>query len=122
MAYEKQNFVNGNILSAEQLNKIEDGIIAVEGQMLAPRIGTTRDTSPSAVQEALLEGRSVVIESNREFPEGTFVFNAFAVNRSARTVTASIVSIYRDVPTLFILTGDESSGTWTGASGRLSVS
>lgn len=30
MAYEKQNFVNGNILSAEQLNKIEDGIVNLE--------------------------------------------------------------------------------------------
>lgn len=29
MAYEKQNFVNGQVLTAEQLNRIEDGIAAV---------------------------------------------------------------------------------------------
>lgn len=30
MAYEKQNFEDGQVLKAEQLNKIEDGIKAVE--------------------------------------------------------------------------------------------
>lgn len=30
MAYEKQNFTDGQVLTAEQLNHIEDGIVAVE--------------------------------------------------------------------------------------------
>lgn len=30
MAYEKQNFTNGQVLTAEHLNRIEDGIIAAE--------------------------------------------------------------------------------------------
>ena len=29
MAYEKQNFVDGQVLTAEQLNRIEDGIVAL---------------------------------------------------------------------------------------------
>lgn len=30
MAYEKQNFVDGEILKAEELNHIEDGIVNIE--------------------------------------------------------------------------------------------
>lgn len=30
MAYEKQNFVDDEVLYAEQLNHIEDGIVAIE--------------------------------------------------------------------------------------------
>lgn len=33
MAYQKQNFTDGDVLSAEQLNKIEDGILALEEQI-----------------------------------------------------------------------------------------
>lgn len=35
MAYEKQNFEDGKILSASQLNHIEDGIEAIEGAVAA---------------------------------------------------------------------------------------
>lgn len=30
MAYEKQNFTDGQVLKAEHLNRIEDGIVAIE--------------------------------------------------------------------------------------------
>ena len=36
MAYEKQNFIDGQVLTAEHLNHIEDGIAGLEGGYVAP--------------------------------------------------------------------------------------
>lgn len=49
MAYEKQNFVDGQVLTADQMNHIEDGIAKVESQVANVNQGnlpgvTTDDT------------------------------------------------------------------------------
>ena len=55
--YEKQNFVKGQILKAEDLNRIEDGIVKIEDGIvknekavieLTPIISTTDITAGSA--------------------------------------------------------------------------
>lgn len=33
MAYNKQNFINGNVLKASELNHIEEGIVALETEL-----------------------------------------------------------------------------------------
>ena len=55
MAYEKQNFNDGDILAAAQLNHIEDGI--AENAEAIGDIGTALDEI-IAVQETLIGGDS----------------------------------------------------------------
>lgn len=65
MAYEKQNFADGQWLTADQLNHIEDGVIAVE----------------AAQQE--IAGRVTELEENGSgnAPEGIVCFTAESVNK-----------------------------------------
>jgi hypothetical protein len=53
MSYEKQNFKPGQVLKAEQLNKIEDGIADVDNGVakLQPIISTTDITAGSSAPD-----------------------------------------------------------------------
>lgn len=68
MAYEKQNFEDGKILSASQLNHIEDGIETVERAIgkAAPLIvtydGETTSELPSAIHAYVSYGGPVYLE------------------------------------------------------------
>ncbi len=55
MAYEKQNFSDGQVLTAEQLNKIEDGLCSVYETL--GDIDTALDNIIS-IQESLIGGES----------------------------------------------------------------
>lgn len=58
MAYEKQNFKDGNVLTAEHLNHIEDGIheLNVEIDKMSAEIDTKIDTKIDAYIEETLGG------------------------------------------------------------------
>lgn len=47
MGYEKQNFVNGRVLQAEQLNHIEDGLVALDAGKAPAGFGLGRAQSAS---------------------------------------------------------------------------
>lgn len=56
MAYEKQNFQDGDVLTAENLNRIEDALVAVEEQ-----VGTVETALDGiiAIQNGLIGGDGV---------------------------------------------------------------
>lgn len=53
MAYEKQNFKGGNILKAEQLNHMEDGIAKLETSMITAEDPADTEDVQSAVESIL---------------------------------------------------------------------
>lgn len=55
MAYQKQNFVDGKVLFAEQLNHIEDGIVELEESIATP---------PASVGEVTLLANKWVANGN----------------------------------------------------------
>lgn len=55
MAYQKQNFIDGKVLFAEQLNHIEDGIVELEESIATP---------PASVGEVTLLANKWVANGN----------------------------------------------------------
>lgn len=60
MSYQKQNFANGEVLSASQLNHIEDGIVDEE-QRLDTAITAEKTRAEQA--EQALDTRTAALES-----------------------------------------------------------
>ncbi len=57
MAYEKQNFTDGQVLTAEHLNHIEDGIAAAE----QTGGGSVSDEQIASAVEAYMANNAVII-------------------------------------------------------------
>lgn len=57
MGYEKQNFTDGQVLTAAQLNYIEDGVLGVEKSVvsLAERVADIDSKVNSAILSATVE-------------------------------------------------------------------
>ena len=53
MNYQKQNFANGEVLSAAQLNHIEDGIVDLESNSSAALAGTADTTDVQAIVKSV---------------------------------------------------------------------
>lgn len=67
MAYEKQNFVKGQVLEAEHLNHIEDGIEAVESKVDGLEIPSVDGLATTDyVDEAVAEVEKVSVLADRE--------------------------------------------------------
>lgn len=76
MSYQKQNFANGEVLSASQLNHIEDGIVDLESnsnttlagkadksEVQANADGIAAEASRAEQAEQALDTRTVALES-----------------------------------------------------------
>nr|DAG11634.1 MAG TPA: hypothetical protein [Caudoviricetes sp.] len=53
MSYQKQNFANGEVLSASQLNHIEDGIVDLEGNSSTALAGKADKTEVQAIAKSV---------------------------------------------------------------------
>lgn len=76
MRYQKQNFANGEVLTAPQLNHIEDGIVGLEGNSSTALAGKADKTEVQAIAKSVsdettraeqaeqaLDTRTVALES-----------------------------------------------------------
>lgn len=63
MSYQKQNFANGEVLSAAQLNHIEDGIVDLESNSGAISVKITEETTRAKAAEQALSTRTAALES-----------------------------------------------------------
>lgn len=63
MSYQKQNFANGEVLNAYQLNHIEDGISALEDDVTATKGDLSAETSRAEKAEQALSARTDALES-----------------------------------------------------------
>lgn len=53
MSYQKQNFANGEVLSAPQLNHIEDGIVDLESSSNTSLAGKANKSEVQAIAESI---------------------------------------------------------------------
>lgn len=53
MSYQKQNFANGEVLSASQLNHIEDGIVDLEGNSSTALAGKADKSEVQAIVKSV---------------------------------------------------------------------
>lgn len=53
MSYQKQNFANGEVLSASQLNHIEDGIVDLESSSNTSLAGKANKSEVQAIAESI---------------------------------------------------------------------
>ena len=60
MSYQKQNFANGEVLTASQLNHIEDGIAEIES---TASTSLTAETTRATQAEQALSARTDALES-----------------------------------------------------------
>lgn len=60
MSYQKQNFANGEVLTASQLNHIEDGIAEIES---TASTSLTAETTRAEQAEQALDTRTAALES-----------------------------------------------------------
>lgn len=60
MSYQKQNFANGEVLTASQLNHIEDGIAEIES---TASTSLTAETTRAEQAEQALDARTAALES-----------------------------------------------------------
>ena len=63
MSYQKQNFANGEVLSASQLNHIEDGIVDLEGEEQRLDTAITAEKTRAEQAEQALDTRTAALES-----------------------------------------------------------
>lgn len=63
MSYQKQNFANGEVLNAYQLNHIEDGITSLENDVTATKDDLSAETTRAEKAEQALSARTDALES-----------------------------------------------------------
>lgn len=63
MSYQKQNFANGEVLNAYQLNHIEDGITSLENDVTATKGDLSAETTRAEQAEQALSERTDALES-----------------------------------------------------------
>lgn len=63
MSYQKQNFANGEVLNAYQLNHIEDGITSLENDVTATKGDLSAETTRAEQAEQALSARTDALES-----------------------------------------------------------
>lgn len=63
MNYQKQNFANGEVLNAYQLNHIEDGITSLENDVAATKGDLSTETTRAEQAEQALSARTDALES-----------------------------------------------------------
>lgn len=63
MSYQKQNFANGEVLDAYQLNHIEDGITSLENDVTTTKGDLSAETTRAEQAEQALSARTDAIES-----------------------------------------------------------
>ena len=63
MSYQKQNFANGEVLTASQMNHIEDGIADLESNSGVISVKITEETTRAKAAEQALSERTAALES-----------------------------------------------------------
>lgn len=61
MAYERQNFQDGNVLTAAELNHIEDGIIDVQD---VATLALTPETGVTVAEQELTDAQKIQVREN----------------------------------------------------------
>ena len=80
-------------------------------QKLEPLVGSTDDTTPTQVKEALLEGRPISI-SITDSTYGKLTFTSFAFGKTTGSIAANMVAMYNHKYLLYELLGDTSNNQW----------
>lgn len=80
-------------------------------QKLEPLVGSTEDTTPTQVKEALLEGRPVSI-SITDSTYGKLTFTNFAFGDTTGNLAANMVAMYNNKYLLYELLGMTSNDYW----------
>ena len=109
MAYEKIGFNKGDVLKAEHLNHMEEGIQLNSNYLL----GNTNSLTPKQVYEAIISGRKVILEYTHEF-FGNILFTNFAVALAMDALTAYAIALHNNQVGLVYIAGDFTleSGAW----------
>lgn len=61
MAYERQNFQDGNVLTAAELNHIEDGIVDVQD---VANLALTPETGVTVAEQELTDAQKIQVREN----------------------------------------------------------
>lgn len=107
MAYIRQGFQDGEVLTANNLTNIEQGVIDLE-----PLIGTTADTTPEDVMNAVQSGRQIAI-THTDSAYGKVVFSSFDYAEGFGAVMAAIIAFYGGESFAIELVGTRQSGVWS---------
>lgn len=70
MSYEKQNFADGQVLKAQQLNHIEDGISVLENEINGTYYIPLVDSSGNLSWTGTKENMPTILETNIKGPKG----------------------------------------------------
>ena len=111
MAYEKQNFLDGQIITADHLNHIEDGIIDL---LMVYPVGSiymsVAETSPAS----LFGGTWERIEDRFLLAAGSTYTAGDMGGEAAHTLTVSEMPSHNHT---YTIPGNETGTSWYGASG-----
>lgn len=81
-------------------------------QKLEPLVGSTEDTTPTQVKEAILAGRPVLI-TYTDTTYGNLTFTSFGYSLENNVVVANLVAISYSKYILVDLTGNSNNNNWT---------
>ena len=81
-------------------------------QKLEPLVGSTEDTTPTQVKEALLEGRPISI-SITDSTYGKLTFTNFAFGDTTGSLAANMIAMYNSKYLLYELLGETSNNHWS---------